>query len=82
MVTDDDERHTMPACPASMTAIVALAQADTVLARDPHNRTLIAANIVGWMPWTTRDGPRPLRVLEAARTRGQHRGRATAVRSQ
>jgi hypothetical protein len=57
IVTDDDEQHTMPASPASMTALVALAQADTVLAWDPDNRTLIAANIVGRMPWTTRDGP-------------------------
>jgi hypothetical protein len=55
IVTDDDEQHTVPASPASMTALVALAQADTVLAWDPHNRTLIAANIVGRMPWTTRD---------------------------
>jgi hypothetical protein len=57
IVTDDDEQHTMPASPASMTALVALAQADTVLTWDPDNRTLIAANIVGRMPWTTRDGP-------------------------
>jgi hypothetical protein len=57
IVTDDDEQHTMPASPASMTALVALAQADTVLAWDPDNRTVIAANIVGRMPWTTRDGP-------------------------
>jgi len=27
-------------------------QADTVLAWDPTNQTLIAANIVGTMPWT------------------------------
>jgi hypothetical protein len=37
-----------------MTALVALAQADTVLAWDPDNQTLIAANIVGQMPWTIR----------------------------
>jgi hypothetical protein len=55
IVTDDDAQHTVPASPASMTALVALAQADTVLAWDPDNRTLIAANIVGRMPWTTRD---------------------------
>jgi hypothetical protein len=53
IVTDDDEQHTVPASPASMTALVTLAQADTVLAWDPDNRTLIAANIVGRMPWTT-----------------------------
>ena len=39
-----------------MSALVALAGADTVLAWDPANRTLIAANIVGQMPWTARDG--------------------------
>jgi hypothetical protein len=55
IVTDDDAQHTVPASPASMTALVALAQADTFLAWDPDNRTLIAANIVGRMPWTTRD---------------------------
>lgn len=57
IVTDDDEQHIVPASPASMTAVIALAQADTVLAWDPDNRTLIAANIVGQMPWTTRDAP-------------------------
>jgi hypothetical protein len=38
-----------------MSALVALAPADTVLAWDPVNRTLIAANIVGQMPWTARE---------------------------
>jgi hypothetical protein len=55
IVTDDDEQHTAPASPAPMTALVALAQAGSVMAWDPDNRTLIAANIVGRMPWTTRD---------------------------
>jgi hypothetical protein len=55
IVTEDEERHTVPASPAAVAAVVALAQADTVLAWDPTNRTLIAANIVGTMPWTTRD---------------------------
>ena len=54
IVTEDDQQHTVPASPASMTALIALAQAGTVLAWDPANRTLIAANIVGRMPWTTR----------------------------
>ena len=53
IVTDDDQRHFMPATPASMTALVALAKADTVMAWDPINRSLIIANIVGTMPWTT-----------------------------
>jgi hypothetical protein len=55
IVTDDDQQHAVPASPASMTALVALAQAGTVLAWDPDNRTLIVANIVGQMPWTTRE---------------------------
>ncbi len=52
IVTVDDEVHTMAASPTSVSAVVALSQADTVLAWDPLNRTLIAANIVGTMPWT------------------------------
>jgi hypothetical protein len=52
IVTDDDQYHTMPASPTTMTALVALTQADTVLAWDPTNHTLIAANIIGTMPWT------------------------------
>jgi hypothetical protein len=54
VVTDDDERHTMEASPSSMTALVALAKADTVMAWDLLNRTLIVANIVGTMPWTAK----------------------------
>lgn len=53
IVTEDDQQYTVPASPASMTALVALATAGTVLAWDPAGRTLIAANIVGQMPWTT-----------------------------
>jgi hypothetical protein len=56
IVTEDGQQYTVPASPASMTALVALAQAGTVMAWDPGNRTLIAANIVGQMPWTVRDG--------------------------
>jgi hypothetical protein len=52
VVTDDDQRYTMPASPSSMTALVALAKADTVMVWDPVNRSLIVANIVGTMPWT------------------------------
>jgi hypothetical protein len=33
-----------------MTALVALAHADTVVAWDPTNHTLIAAYIIGTMP--------------------------------
>jgi hypothetical protein len=53
--TEDDQRHAMPASAGSMTALVALATANTVMAWDPMNRTLIVANIVGTMPWTVDD---------------------------
>lgn len=52
IITDDDQRYAAPASPGSMTALVALAEADTVMAWDPLDRTLIIANIVGTMPWT------------------------------
>ncbi len=52
IVTEDDQRYVMPASPGAMTALVALAKADTVMAWDPQNRSLIIANIVGTMPWT------------------------------
>ena len=56
-ITDDDQRHVATPSPAAMTALIALIQADTVLAWDPADRTLIAANIVGTMPWTERAQP-------------------------
>jgi hypothetical protein len=56
IVTSDDERHILQPSPAAMTALVALAQADTVLVWDPDNRALIAANVRGTMPWTERLG--------------------------
>jgi hypothetical protein len=40
-----------------MTALIALTQAGTVLAWDPADRTLIAANLAGTMPWTRRAQP-------------------------
>jgi len=52
IVTEDEQRYVMPACPGSMTALVTLARADTVMAWDPLNHSLIVANIVGTMPWT------------------------------
>ena len=52
IVTEDDQRHVAAPSPAAMTALIALTQADTVLAWDPADRTMIAANIVGMMPWT------------------------------
>jgi predicted nucleic acid-binding Zn ribbon protein len=54
MVTEDDQRHVAAPSPEAMTALIALTQADTVLLWDPANRTLIAANLVGKMPWTER----------------------------
>lgn len=51
-ITDDDQRHVTAPSPAAVTALIALTQADTVLLWDPSDRTLIAANIVGKMPWT------------------------------
>lgn len=52
IVTEDDQRHVAAPSPAAMTALIALTQAGTVLAWDPADRTLIAANLVGTMPWT------------------------------
>ena len=54
IVTEDDQSHFIAPSPASLTALVALATAETVLMWDPADRTLIAANIVGKMPWTER----------------------------
>ncbi|HEX5298522.1 MAG TPA: hypothetical protein VFW50_16185 [Streptosporangiaceae bacterium] len=54
MVTEDDQRHVAAPSPGAMTALIALTQADTVLLWDPADRTLIAANLVGKMPWTER----------------------------
>jgi hypothetical protein len=54
IVTEDGEQHTISPSPASMTALLALANADTILLWDPANRTLIAANIVG--TWLTTTG--------------------------
>jgi hypothetical protein len=58
LITDDDQRHAMPASPATVTALTALAQAGTVLHWDPGDGgTLIIANIIGTMPWTTAQEP-------------------------
>lgn len=59
IVTEDDQRHVVTPSPAAMTALIALTQAGTVLAWDPADRTLIAANVVGTMPWTERAQPSP-----------------------
>lgn len=52
IVAEDDERHVIAPSPPATTALIALTQAETVLVWDPANRTLIAANLVGTMPWT------------------------------
>jgi hypothetical protein len=54
IITSDDQRHVVAPSPAALTAIVALAQADTVLVWDPADQRLIAANLRGEMPWTER----------------------------
>jgi hypothetical protein len=56
IVTDDDQHYGVPVSAPSMTALVTLAKADTVMAWDPVNRALIIANIVGTMPWTADGG--------------------------
>lgn len=56
LVTSDDQRIALPASPASVTALVALAQANTVMMWDAENGTLIIANIRGIMPWTVTEG--------------------------
>jgi hypothetical protein len=54
LVTDDDERHFLRPSPTAVSALVALTQAPTILLWDPDGPTLIAANVVGRMPWTDR----------------------------
>jgi hypothetical protein len=52
MITEDDERQVLVPSPAAVTALIALATAQTTLLWDPEGPTFIAANIVGRMPWT------------------------------
>jgi hypothetical protein len=52
IITDDGDHYVLRTSPATITALTALAQADTTLAWDPTNHTLIIANIIGAMPWT------------------------------
>jgi hypothetical protein len=54
VVTEDGQHHVIAPSPTALIALVALSQAGTVLAWDPTNGTLIAANVVGTMPWTER----------------------------
>ena len=56
IITEDDQQYVVPASAASVTAVVTLARAGTVMVWDPEGGgTLIAANIVGQMPWTIRE---------------------------
>jgi hypothetical protein len=52
IVTDDGQQHVLAPSPAAMTALIALTRVPAVLVWDPPNQTLIAANLVGTMPWT------------------------------
>ena len=54
LITSDDEVHILRPSLAAMTALIAITQGDTVLVWDPPNRALIAAKLVGTMPWTER----------------------------
>ena len=54
IVTEDGERHFAKPSASAMAALVALAEADTVLVWDPDDRRLIVANLRGTMPWTDR----------------------------
>jgi hypothetical protein len=56
-ITEDDQRHVATPSPEAMVALIALTQADSVLLWDPADHTLIAANIIGTMPWTERIQP-------------------------
>jgi hypothetical protein len=63
IVTADGQQHAVSPSPTAVTALMALAQADTILLWDPVNRTLIAANIIGtWLAPTglTRAEVKPL----------------------
>jgi hypothetical protein len=59
-ITDDDQPHVAAPSPEAMTALIAITQANTVLLWDPAGRTLIAANVIGAMPWTQPAQPSPL----------------------
>jgi hypothetical protein len=52
LITEDHEQYVVAPSPGALTALAALLQAQPVLAWDPTNRTLIAANLIGAMPWT------------------------------
>ena len=58
-ITNDGERHAAAADATEMCALIALTQAPTTLLWDPADDTLIAANLVGRMPWTDKlENPR------------------------
>jgi hypothetical protein len=53
-ITDDDERHVVQPSPTAVSALLALTQAPTILLWDPDGPIVIAANVVGRMPWSER----------------------------
>ena len=55
MIITEDDQARGPGQRRPVTAVVALARVGTVMAWDPEGGTLIAANIVGQMPWTARE---------------------------
>lgn len=60
IVTEDDERHSVPVSPAAVSAVLQLVRDSPVLLWDPDARVLIAANLVGdWLPpdWSGRSKP-------------------------
>jgi hypothetical protein len=51
IVTEDDQRHSVPVGPAAVSALLTLVRDSPVLLWDPDAATLIAANLVGdWLP--------------------------------
>ncbi len=52
LITDDDERHVVRPSPTADSALVALTQAPTILLWDSEGPALIAANVLGRMPWS------------------------------
>ena len=63
-----------------MTALIALTQADTVPAWDPADRTLIAASVIGTMPWIKRSQAPGSKLIQASRlARAQCRSERAVV---
>lgn len=52
IITEDGERHAIKPSANAATALLSIVRPGAVLVWDPADRTLIAANLVGKMPWT------------------------------